>query len=372
MSHPHDVCITGYGLLSSLPEDNQQLWQALNQFSQTPSTINTTDFSPYIYHPLTEYDVEQQIVKPSDRRLMGKTMQTAVYTAGLALDRAQLKNNVDLLKDTHIIVALRGGERDEQADQAIIDACHVENEYQEILNKNLLAQLRPTLFLSQLPNLLASNIAVLFGLTGSSLTLMGGEIAGAQAVKLAISRIQSGQAERVLVGGVSINESNEIISVFAQSQKLLKSPYKPLWQRENNEICLGSASGFLILESQASVAKRNANVFAKISQCEIKTDKNKLVPEHGNTLTMSHSSEDIFANPNNIRGIASAVGTILEAAMPVGIILALQCLQHKTLFAPLEITSAEKPHDAQDDLKQIWVHCKGQNFGHAVTCLEVV
>lgn len=372
MSSSHNVCITGYGLLSSLPLDNRQLWQALNQFSQTPSTINTTEFSPYIYHPLVAYDVEQQIPKPSDRRIMGKTMQSAVYTAGIALEQAQLKDKPDLLQDTQIIVALRGGERDSVADEAIVAACDAANEYEENLNKGLMVQLRPTLFLSQLPNLLAANIALLFGLTGSSLTLMGGEISGAQAIQLAFSRIKSGQAQRVLVGGVSINDSHEIITAFAQMQKLQTAPFIPLWQREHDHLCLGNASGFLILESEAAARARGATILAKLSQSEILMNADGLLSKAENILTMSHRPEKILSSNHDqcVRGITSATGTILEAAMPVGIILAVQCLAHKTLFAPLDASGIEKPA-ARQDLTKLWVHCAGQPHGHGLTCVEV-
>jgi hypothetical protein len=302
MSSPHKVCITGYGLLAGLP--------------------------------MVDYDIEQQIIKPSDRRLMGKTMQSAVYTAGVALDHAQLKNKPELLQDTQIIAALRGGERDEAADQAIIAACDAAGEYEETLNKGLMEQLRPTLFLSQLPNLLAANIALLYGLTGSSVTLMGGVIGGAQAIQLAISRIQSGQASRVLVGGVSNNESNEITAAYG--------------------FHLGSASGFLILESEQAAKARQAPILAQLSQCKIGSRIDQVLPKITNMITMSNKSESSLCdNVKVIRNANSEVGTILEAAMPVGIILALQSLEH-------------------EKLKELWVHCAGETYGHAFVCVEVV
>ena len=45
--------------------------------------------------------------------------------------------------------------------------------------------LRPTLFLAQLSNLLAGNISIVHGVTGSSRTFMGEESAGVDAVRIA-------------------------------------------------------------------------------------------------------------------------------------------------------------------------------------------
>ncbi len=58
-----------------------------------------------------------------------------------------------------------------------------------------MSDLRPTLFLAQLSNLLAGNISIVHGVTGSSRTFMGEESAGVDAVRIALSRI-AGRAER--------------------------------------------------------------------------------------------------------------------------------------------------------------------------------
>lgn len=392
MSFLHEVCITGHGLLSALPEEATQMWQLLNDCSAS-STVNYTDFPPYSYHPLKDYAVEQQIIKHSDRRVMGKVMQSAVYTAGVALKSAQLKNQPDLLKDTQMILALRGGDRDETADQVIIEECLAAEEYSEALNKGLMTHLRPTLFLSQLPNLLAANIALLFGLTGSSMTLMGAEMAGAQAIQLAWARIQSGHAQRVLVGGVSINESDEIMTAFAQAQKLLMTSYVPIWQRNPGGLCLGSASGFLLLESRESAQARGAVILGKLSQLQVGNDANvnwqkcltQAPTDSLNILSMTGGDSAALAKekalwnqlqqnyPNAyIRGLASVVGAIFEAAMPVGLILALHCLQHKKLFSPLDTSGFEKRLSADENLNALWVHCLGESYGHALFGVEAV
>src|SRR5690606_40064028 len=49
------------------------------------------------------------------------------------------------------------------------------------LNERLMSDLRPTLFLAQLSNLLAGNIAIVHGVTGCSRTFMGEEASGVDA-----------------------------------------------------------------------------------------------------------------------------------------------------------------------------------------------
>src|ERR1700692_1839856 len=79
-----------------------------------------------------------------------------------------------------MIVAAGGGERDVAVDMAILNADAKGNSAPGFLNERLMNDLRPTLFLAQLSNLLAGNIALVHGVTGSSRTLMGCEGAGGE------------------------------------------------------------------------------------------------------------------------------------------------------------------------------------------------
>ena len=88
------------------------------------------------------------------------------YTAGLALDSAGVKGNTDILARMDMIVAAGGGERDLVVDAGILNAGTKGNFRPAILNERLMSDLRPTLFLAQLSNLLAGNIAIVHGVTG--------------------------------------------------------------------------------------------------------------------------------------------------------------------------------------------------------------
>jgi 3-oxoacyl-[acyl-carrier-protein] synthase II len=100
-----------------------------------------------------------------------------------------------------MIVAAGGGERDIAADTAILSSLPAAAKPDAFLNERLMSDLRPTLFLAQLSNLLAGNISIVHGVTGSSRTFMGEESAGVDAVRIAVSRIEAGQSDIALVGG---------------------------------------------------------------------------------------------------------------------------------------------------------------------------
>ena len=86
-------------------------------------------------------------------------------------------------------------------DAAILSALPSAADPGALLNEQLLSDLRPTLFLAQLSNLLAGNISIVHGVVGSSRTFMGEEAAGTDAVRIACARIAAGQGDLFLVGG---------------------------------------------------------------------------------------------------------------------------------------------------------------------------
>ena len=101
-----------------------------------------------------------------------------VFAAGLALDSAGVKGNTALLLTGDMIVAAGGGERDYAVDAAILSGYPKAANPDAFLNEHLLGDLRPTLFLAQLSNLLAGNISIVHGVIGSSRTFMGEEAGG--------------------------------------------------------------------------------------------------------------------------------------------------------------------------------------------------
>lgn len=86
---------------------------------------------------------------------MGTWQRLGTYAAGLALDDAGMKNNEQFTSTMDMIVAASGGERDITVDTQILSKARAVTDHASILNVALSTELRPTLFLAQLSNLLA-------------------------------------------------------------------------------------------------------------------------------------------------------------------------------------------------------------------------
>ncbi|WP_336279185.1 beta-ketoacyl-ACP synthase [Bartonella sp. CB175] len=365
------VFITGIGLISSLGEGVDCHWNVLNDPAITPN-LDCITFSPYTVHKLSEIDWNVQIPKRSDQRQMGTWQRLGVYAAGLALDDAGMKNNEQLTSTMDMIVAAGGGERDIDVDTQILSKARSVADHDSILNSALSTDLRPTLFLAQLSNLLAGNISIVHKVTGSSRTFMGEEGSGLSAIQIAAARIRSGQSTHVLVGSSYNAQGYDMLLAHELGRLLTRSGWRPVWDRENclgGGVITGSGGVFLVLESEEHAKKRNARVYAKISKIITdQTDRTKIPLKKSistmlkkikakSALTISAASgfhgvteaersalddADMF-----YRGITTLFGYMREAQFPLALALSAISVSKKCSFPALSVH--EKPFSKEID-----------------------
>ena len=275
MSERREVWITGIGLLTCLGEGVDAAWAQLER-GDAPS-YDDKSFAPYIVHPLGPISFDKYIPKKSDQRQMETWQRVGVYSAGLALTDAGIAGKAELLDHTDMIVAAGGGERDIAVDTAIMAGVRKTNQPGAFLNERLMSDLRPTLFLAQLPNLLAGNISLVHGIVGSSRTFMGEESAGVDAVRVAQARIAAGQSELTLVGGAYHGTRWDVLLAFELGGVVLKDKFAPVWDRgPQGGIAFATMGAFLVLESKEHATARGARPHARISP--VLSDRNVRKP----------------------------------------------------------------------------------------------
>ena len=128
-----------------------------------------------------------------------------------------------------------------------------------------MSDLRPTLFLAQLSNLIAGNISIVHGVTGSSRTFMGEESAGVDAVRIALARIASGQSELALVGGSHNGEREDCCCSTTPADICCAARSQPVWERQAAAWCSASLGAFLVLEARSRAEARSAKPLARLS-----------------------------------------------------------------------------------------------------------
>jgi 3-oxoacyl-[acyl-carrier-protein] synthase II len=260
-----EVWITGVGLLTCLGEGLEAAWLALERGDPPPYDDKT--FAPNIVHPMRPMSFDKQIAKKSDQRQMETWQRVGVYAAGLALTQAGIAGNAELLDHTDMIISASGGERDIAVDTAILTGMRKAQHPGAFLNEHLMSDLRPTLFLAQLPNMLAGNISLVHGVVGASRTFLGEEPAGLDAVRIAQARIATGQSEVALVGGAYHGARWDAVINIELSGILLKPPFAPVWDRgPKGGVALATMAAFLVLESSDHARARGVRPRARIGQ----------------------------------------------------------------------------------------------------------
>jgi 3-oxoacyl-[acyl-carrier-protein] synthase II len=359
------VVITGIGLLSSLGEGHEAHWQALT--SGAFPVLENEKFAPYTVHPLPEVDWSLQIHRRSDQRQMETWQRIGTYTAGLALADAGIKENAALASTMDMIVAAAGGERDISVDNQIMEAARLRNDRDTMLNEKLTTELRPTLFLAQLSNLLAGNISIVHNVTGSSRTFMGEEGAGIAAIKTAHARISAGQSTHILVGGALNTEYEDCLLNYELGGFLQRDGWSPVWQRQGRAgggVISGSGSAFLVLEARSHAEARGARIYAKLDavdgdQARRKDDSlqkslsrlmSAVDPSAEAQIAVSAASGAHQATQAEksaladrpglaVRAFSSATGHLKETQMPLALALAALSIHHGRALPPLDTES---------------------------------
>jgi 3-oxoacyl-[acyl-carrier-protein] synthase II len=387
MAHERDALITGIGIVSCLGSGAEAHWAALNDF--TP-VLDTVGFPPFAVHPLVRLDLDKQIPKRGDQRQMEAWQRMGVFAAGLALDSAGVKGNADLLSRMGMIVAAGGGERDYAVDAAILSGYPKAANPGAYLNERLLGDLRPTLFLAQLSNLLAGNISIVHGVIGSSRTFMGEEASGADAVRIACARIAAGQGEIMLVGGSYNAQRPDVLLHYEMGGLQRRSPFDPVWARQasGGGMLLGSVGCFLVVESRAHAQARGAAAYAHIAA--IRTDRSSRAP--GQATANAKAQFDAMAahyDPTGaavisgasgaaaptveesaflaelgipVRATATALGHSLEPSFPASLAFAALAVRHGSLFPPLEAAEVPMTAPLKQALVTSWGHWRGESL----------
>jgi 3-oxoacyl-[acyl-carrier-protein] synthase II len=362
---PVEVWITGIGLATSLGEGLDANWDALNQ-----GRINVDEkgFAPYVVHPWAPVTLDSQIPKKGDQRQMEAWQRIGTYAAGLALDSAGLKGNKEILSRMDMIVAAGGGERDISVDTNVLNAEAKGNYSPGFLNERLMSDLRPTLFLAQLSNLLAGNIAIVHGVCGTSRTFMGEEVAAVDAARIALARIAGGQSEIALIGGSHNGERKDLLVLYEFADFNLKDKFAPVWARQQHPgFALGSAGAFLVIESKAHALARGAKPFARLTSVvadragrkqpgAVTATLEKLWSTvgahegHGAIITgatgaePATSEERVFLEQHRdvpVRSSGTRFGHTMETQFALGLALAALSVSRGALFPPGDSTGVE-------------------------------
>jgi 3-oxoacyl-[acyl-carrier-protein] synthase II len=389
-----EVWITGIGLATSLGEGLDANWDALNA---RRINVDEKGFTPYIVHPFAPVSLDAQIPKKGDQRQMEAWQRIGTYAAGLALASAGVKGDKEILGRMDMVIAAGGGERDLAVDCNILNMAAKGNSAPGFLNERLMNDLRPTLFLAQLSNLLAGNIAIVHGVSGTSRTFMGEEAASIDAARIALARIAGGQSDIALIGAAHNGERKDMLMLYEFDDFNLKDKFEPVWARgKRSGFALGSSGAFLVIESRTHAEARGAKPHARLTHVvadrarrkhpgevtqSLQTLWSKLgrLDDRGAIITGATGAEPVTSEERAflaehpdfaVRATGTMFGHTMETQFPLGLALAALSISRGALFPPNDPTGLEVEMSAPPT--QIVVIGAGHWRGEGMALVELV
>jgi 3-oxoacyl-[acyl-carrier-protein] synthase II len=359
----NEIWITGCGLVSPLGGTEDECWARLESGA---STATRHPRYGYAHHPVVGFDPAAFVQRRADIRQMGDLMLYSTAAATKALKHADLAPGSAAIEKLQICIAADGGERDVAADEVAIKAALGAADPAPALNEQLM-NARPSHFLTQLPNLIPSNICIVNGVSAPSRTLMGTEATSVEALRDAVSRIDAGQGDLFLVGSSRNSDDIGGALALAADGRMSHDPIENVWAETNGGFSVAGGGAFLVVESATHAKGRGARPLARITAVEqsfaprdgTTTAERRLLARWQHAVKSAPASLGVISGisgqgeharrERNFLGGIQAAGTrvsaraparvqghAVEAAFFTNVILAVMCLGRRRLFATLE------------------------------------
>lgn len=261
------VVVTGLGVISALGTGVERLRSGLWERRSGVRTITRFDAEPFrcrVAGEIPDFEPERFLNRKQLRRL-DRYSQLAVSAAKLALADAELDPaSTDRERVGVCIGSALGG------------VGFAEENYAAYVRSGWDA-VHPMLALSVFVGAGSCNIAIEMGFTGPATANGDSCSAGSIAISNALRCIQTGQADRMLAGGVEAPLSPVCFGSFDQIQAMsrrLDPPHEACrpFDRSRDGFVMGEGAAVLLLESEATAAARGARIYAELAGAALTND----------------------------------------------------------------------------------------------------
>ena len=253
------VFITGIGMITPLGLDTTTTWQNLVAGKSGAAPIehfDPTEFQTQIACEVKDFDATNFIDRKKARQL-DRFSQFAMSAAQEALAQSNLNlENTDLKKVGVIIASGIGG-------ISTLDA------QATVLNERGPKRISPFLIPMMLPDMASGQISMALGTQGPNFCVVSSCSSGAEALGNAWKLINNDEAEIVITGGAEAPICPLAVAGFNACQALSTNNENPTFASRPFDIdrdgfVMGEGSSVLILESEESIIKRDAQPLAEL------------------------------------------------------------------------------------------------------------
>ncbi len=255
------ACITGVGAVTPLGPDLESSWRALlaGEMALRSGVADVAEALmgyPVGLAQLAAATEREGFLKPELRRLDPVSVQ-ALCAAAEAIRDAGLETPLDDARTAVILGVGYGATTTHMTTVRQIDAGRA-------------TRLSPFTIPASMPNAAACNVSLKFGARGPSWTSSTACASGLDAMGMGLWLLQSGQAERVLVGGSEAIADSMGIGGMAAARALKPvdesgGPVLKPFDKTRAATAVGEGAAVFVLETPELAAKRGATTLGKLA-----------------------------------------------------------------------------------------------------------
>lgn len=305
MQTKHEVVITGIGVITPLGCSYEEVWQNMM------SGKNGVSVFPESYYSMAEENV-----------YVGGLCPEVSFDDITYLDKRAKRNLQKLNRATKMAIfsgmkALADAGIDVQDDCSKLNIGSILGTGTALADRYdgiSFADRNPKWFLETYPNLINGYLSIYASLTGYGSTIVNACVGGTQAIGEAFKKIQYGEEEIMLAGGVDDKMSKVYASGFSRlgMSSISDDPEKACrpFDQSRDGLVMGQGACCFILESLESAKRRNVPIKGRVVGYGNAMDAKSIIEtsSDGKARAMQRAIKDANIQPTDI-GYISAHGT---------------------------------------------------------------
>jgi 3-oxoacyl-[acyl-carrier-protein] synthase II len=311
------VVITGLGVITSLGENVDELWENLCAGKSGVKAItrwDPTQFPVRIGGECTDFDITKYGVDFREAKRLDRFGQF-----GLAASISAVKDSgIDFTKmDTQRAGVVIGSG---------IGGIETLQEQNKILIQRGVGRVSPFTVPRLMVNAAAGNVSIMFGIHGPSTAVSTACATGANAIGDAARYIQHGMTDVMIAGGAEAALCELGMGSFCAARALSTRNEEPArasrpWDKDRDGFVMAEGAGVVILEEYEHAVKRGAKIYAELVGYGMSGDAFHITaPEEngrGAAMAMRRALEDAGINLDqvdyvNAHGTSTPLGDIAE------------------------------------------------------------
>jgi 3-oxoacyl-[acyl-carrier-protein] synthase II len=311
------VVITGLGLVTSLGESVEEVWESLCSGRSGIKPVTRFDFSDFPVRfggECTDFDVTRYDVDTKEARRLDRFAQFA------------LAASISAIKDSGIDLKSEDPYRCGVLIGSGIGGIETLEEQCGVLNARGVTRVSPFTVPRLMANAASGNVSIQFGLKGPNTAVVTACATGSNAIGDAARLIDNNLAEIMIAGGSEAALCRVGMASFIAARALSTRNDAPEqasrpWDKDRDGFVMGEGAGIVVLEEYEHARQRGARIYAELVGYGMSADANHITAPcadgEGAAMAMRLALQDAGVNPDqvnyiNAHGTSTTLGDVAE------------------------------------------------------------